>query len=173
MAPTLPPPVLDPSVAAEDDDRDHAMVVAGASGEPAKLALAESIAGHRRGELIALDHRGQLLSRSRARRKMVGLYAATTALLAVSAIVSGPASLVAPLVVGGAAGGYVYVRFRKLRRAMALMAAWRNDEARAVLLDIRTRRGTVGIEVERMLGLLAWRRGELTEGLAHVDRALA
>jgi hypothetical protein len=155
------------------DEPDHALVVAGPTAEPPKLALAESIAGHRRGELIALDNRGHLLSRTRARRKLIGLYAATAALLVVSAIVSGPASLIAPLAVGGAAGGYVHVRYRKLRRAMALMAAWRNDEARAMLLDIPARRGTVGVEVERMLGLLAWRRGELDEALVHVDRALA
>jgi hypothetical protein len=158
---------------ADDEDRERALVVAGTPADPPKVALAESIAGHRKGELIALDQRGELISRSRARRKMIALYAATTALLVASAVVSGATSLIFPLAIGGAAGSLVHLLSRKLRRAMALMAAWRNDEARATLLDIRSRRGVVGVEVERMLGLLAWRKGDLVEALAHVDRAIA
>lgn len=157
------------------DDGDERALATRPSGPPPKLEFAESIARQRPGQVMLLGKDGNVIGRRELRARQA-VAVATSAMIVVSAgIILG-----APAAIGGAIGGvgmvlYRRYRYAKVRRGLALLVAWRDDEARAVLLEVQ--RGRVGRqlrgELERMLGVLAWRRGEHQVALEHVDRAIA
>ena len=157
----------------EQPDGDHALALRPAA--PPKLRLAESLADRKPGETVALDRRGEVIGRRRVRRLQVINGAATVAIVASAAVLFGP-----PGAIGGAVGAVVGAllrrrRYGKLRDALALVAAWRDDEARALLRELQTARArrSVRMSAERLLGVVAWRAGAHQEALDHVERALA
>lgn len=161
-------------MAGAPDDGDERALVPATDAAP-RLVLAESLAQRQRGQVVLLDRKGQVLGRRRARRQQAVILGSMALFLAFAGVVLGPSAAI-----GGGIGyavmlGFSWLRYRTLRRAVALLVAWRDDEARALLLEVQRRRHRreVASEVERLLGVLAWRRGEHQVALEHVERAIA
>ena len=162
------------AASSSDDDDDSARALALRSAPP-KLKLAESLADRRPGEIVAVDQQGHVIGRRTIRRRQAVSLVSSALIVVAMTIVFGPAAAI-----GGAIGavgvGLVRTRrYRKIRRALALVASWRNDEARVVLVTIQGSRAPrpVRMSAERLLGVVAWRAGAHKDALGHVEMAHA
>jgi hypothetical protein len=146
----------------------------------AKLKLATSLEAAKKDELVLLDRRGGVMTRSGVRRAFAKAYA--TALL--QGVAWGAAMVTAawlhPLAGLGGLAAYVWfvgakVRWQvPLKRALALLSARRYDEAHAKLsaLDAASMPAAHRPHVKQLLAGVTWVRGDLERALTLFDEAI-
>jgi hypothetical protein len=141
---------------------------------PPKLELAHSLDSVRVGQVVALDADGDVYTKARLRRRSIALWTFSVVVWG-WVILSGGLSLwLLPYLVPGAAiAWWVHATAKPVRKAFALLAANRDAEAEALLLrqsrKLRWGLPSLRREAQRLLAMLAWRRGDRPRALTLLD----
>jgi tetratricopeptide (TPR) repeat protein len=147
---------------------------------PIRFRLARSLKDATVGEVMALDERGDVVDPRRSRLQSVRLWVGASAIGVVgwaSVATLGGAALLGPAFFAACLGLMAWEsrRLGDLKRAIALAAAGRRDEAAAAFAELEGRRAAPPLRgtIDYWLGTLAWQKGDLVEAERRLEAALA
>lgn len=146
---------------------------------PVRFRLARSLKAASVGEVMALDERGDVVDPRRSRLANARLWfgAATMGALGWGSVAAlGGAAFLGPVFLVGCMGLVAWEsrRLRELKRAIALAASGRRDEATAAFAALETRRPGPALKatIDYWIGSLAWQRGQFAEAEKRFEAAL-
>jgi tetratricopeptide (TPR) repeat protein len=161
------------------EQQSQALVLPG-SGRPIRFRLARSLKAATVGEVMALDERGDVVDPKRSRLQGARLWLGATAIGGLgwaSVATLGGAAFLGPAFLVGCLGLMAWEsrRLGELKRAIALAAAGRRDEAAAAFAALEGRRAAPPLRatIDYWLGSLAWQKGDLVEAERRLEAALA
>ncbi len=151
-----------------------------APAPPVRFRLARSLKAASVGEVMALDERGDVVDprRSRLASARLWLGAATMGALGWGSVAAlGGAAFLGPAFMAACFGLVAWEsrRLRELKRAIALAASGRRDEAAAAFAVLETRRPGPALKatIDYWIGSLAWQRGQFGEAEKRFEAALS
>lgn len=159
---------------------DQALAVVDPGSPEPPFRLARSLEAATVGEVMALDERGDVVGpgRSRAAAARLWLGAAAIGGLGWASVATlGGAALLGPAFLAGCLGLLAWEsrRLQELKRAIALAAAGRREDAKAAfdMLERRKARPAQRATLHYWQGCVAWQLGDLDGAAARFDEALA
>jgi hypothetical protein len=150
------------------------------TASPVRFRLARSLKAASVGEVMALDERGDVVDprRSRLASARLWLGAATMGALGWGSVAAlGGAAFLGPAFLAACIGLVAWEsrRLRELKRAIALAASGRRDEAAAAFAVLESRRPGPALKatIDYWIGSLAWQRGQFAEAEKRFEAALS
>jgi tetratricopeptide (TPR) repeat protein len=160
------------------EQRSEALVLFG-SAAPVRFRLARSLKAAEVGEVMALDERGNVVDPRRSQLHGARLWLGAGAIGGLgwaSVATLGGAAFLGPVFFAACLGIMAWEsrRLSELKRAIALAAAGRRDEAVTAFSLLETRRTSPALRatIDYWIGSLSWQRGELDEATRRFDAAL-
>jgi len=160
-------------------DQQSSALVLHAGGAPVRFRLARSLKAAEVGEVMALDERGDVVDPRRSQIYGARLWLGAAAIGGLgwaSVATLGGAAFLGPAFFAACVGIMAWEsrRLGDLKRAIALAAAGRRDEAAAAFTALESRRTSPALRatIDYWIGSLSWQRGDLDEAQRRFEAAL-